>query len=52
LNATNLNEPYSFHHGGAHFVFADAHIEFVAETIALEVLAALCTRGGREVHTR
>jgi prepilin-type N-terminal cleavage/methylation domain-containing protein/prepilin-type processing-associated H-X9-DG protein len=49
INATNFNEPYSFHDGGGNFLFADAHVTFIEETIALEVLAAMCTRAAREV---
>jgi prepilin-type N-terminal cleavage/methylation domain-containing protein/prepilin-type processing-associated H-X9-DG protein len=49
LNATNENEPYSFHAGGANFVFADGHIQFLSESIPLEVFAALCTRAAGEV---
>jgi prepilin-type N-terminal cleavage/methylation domain-containing protein/prepilin-type processing-associated H-X9-DG protein len=49
INATNENEPYSFHPGGANFVFADGHVQFIAESVRLEVLAALCTRAAGEV---
>ena len=48
MNATNYNEPYSFHTGGGNFLFADGHVTFVEETIPLEVFAALCTRAARE----
>jgi prepilin-type processing-associated H-X9-DG protein len=41
INATNENEPYSFHSGGGNFLFADGHVQFIAETIPLEVFAAL-----------
>jgi prepilin-type N-terminal cleavage/methylation domain-containing protein/prepilin-type processing-associated H-X9-DG protein len=49
MNATNLNEPYSFHTGGANFVFADGHVQFIRESVRLEVFATLCTRAGGEV---
>jgi prepilin-type N-terminal cleavage/methylation domain-containing protein/prepilin-type processing-associated H-X9-DG protein len=49
INATNENEPYSFHTGGANFLFADSHVRLIAETIPLEVFAGLCTRAGGEV---
>jgi prepilin-type N-terminal cleavage/methylation domain-containing protein/prepilin-type processing-associated H-X9-DG protein len=50
INATNENEPYSFHTGGCGVLFADGHVNFLADTTSLEVFAALCTRAGREVH--
>lgn len=49
MNATNDNEPYSFHPGGCNFLFADGHVQFIAETVKLETLAALCTRAAGEV---
>jgi prepilin-type N-terminal cleavage/methylation domain-containing protein/prepilin-type processing-associated H-X9-DG protein len=49
VNATNENEPYSFHSGGANVLFADGHVKFVRESIKLEVFAALCTRAAGEV---
>jgi prepilin-type processing-associated H-X9-DG protein/prepilin-type N-terminal cleavage/methylation domain-containing protein len=49
MNATNYNEPYSFHSGGGNVLFADGHVQFVRETISLPVFAALCTRAGGEV---
>jgi prepilin-type N-terminal cleavage/methylation domain-containing protein len=49
INATNDNEPYGFHHGGAHFVFADGRVQFISDAIPLERFAALCTRAAGEV---
>ena len=49
MNATNENEPFSFHPGGAHFLFADGHVQFINEGVPLLVYAALCTRGAGEV---
>jgi len=49
MNATNENEPFAFHPGGAHFLFADGHVQFIGEGVPLFVLAALCTRGAGEV---
>jgi prepilin-type processing-associated H-X9-DG protein len=49
INATNENEPYSFHPGGAYFLFADGHVQFITESVPLLVFAALCTRTGGEV---
>jgi len=51
INATNENEPYSFHPGGANFLFADGHATFLPDSVALEVFAALCTRAGGEAVT-
>jgi len=48
LNATNENEPYSFHAGGAFCLFADGHVTFLAESISLPQFAALATRAGGE----
>jgi prepilin-type processing-associated H-X9-DG protein len=44
MNRTNENEPYSFHPGGVHFLYADGRIEFTSESIALPIAAALMTR--------
>jgi prepilin-type processing-associated H-X9-DG protein len=49
LNATNENEPYSFHSGGCSVLFADGHVEFVSESVSLELFAALSTRAAGEL---
>ena len=49
MNKKNDNEPYSFHTGGANFLFADGGVRFLAETVPLRTLAALCTRAAGEV---
>jgi prepilin-type processing-associated H-X9-DG protein/prepilin-type N-terminal cleavage/methylation domain-containing protein len=49
INGKNDNEPYSFHGGGAHFLFADGHVTFLRDTMPLTTLAALCTRAAGEV---
>ena len=49
MNKKNDNEPYSFHPGGAMFLFADGHVQFIAESVRLQTLAALCTRSGGEI---
>jgi prepilin-type processing-associated H-X9-DG protein len=51
MNATNENEPYSFHAAGGNMLFADGHVRFLAHDIPLEVFAAFCTRAGGEVVT-
>lgn len=48
INARNDNEPYSFHAGGMHSLFADGHVSFVNQTISLSVMAALCTRAATD----
>jgi prepilin-type processing-associated H-X9-DG protein len=49
MNATNENEPYSFHPSGGNFLFADGHVAYISEDIQLEALAALSTRGAGEL---
>jgi prepilin-type processing-associated H-X9-DG protein len=39
----------SGHTHGAHFAFADGHVRFVRDSIALEQLQALSTRAGGEI---
>jgi prepilin-type processing-associated H-X9-DG protein len=39
----------SFHSGGCHFAFADGHVQFLSEEIAIDVLHALVTRAGNEI---
>lgn len=51
MNVTNENEIYSFHTGGALFLFADGHVSFLSENMDLKALAALITRSGSEVAT-
>ncbi len=48
INATNQNEPYSFHPLGANFLFADGHAAFLRDRVSLTVFAALCTRHAGE----
>ena len=48
INATNNNEMYSFHPGGANVVFADGRVAFLKSDIDFAVLAALVTAAGGE----
>ncbi len=49
VNCTNNNEAFGFHAGGIAALFADGRVRFLGENIAIEVYAALITRGGDEV---
>ncbi|HEY1272127.1 MAG TPA: DUF1559 domain-containing protein [Gemmataceae bacterium] len=49
INCTNDRQPYSFHAGGANFLFADGSVHFLPAAIDIRVLAALATRAGGEV---
>ena len=50
LNRRNDNEPYSFHPGGANFLFADGHVQFLDDSIPLLTMAALCTRNAQDAQ--
>lgn len=51
MNRRNDNEPYSFHVGGANFLFADGRVQFLSENVDFLTFAALCTRAAGEVIT-
>ena len=44
INARNDNEPYSFHSGGTHALFADGHLTFESDLTDPTVIAAQVTR--------
>jgi hypothetical protein len=44
------NDIRSEHVGGAHGALADGAVRFLAESLDVRILAACCTRAGREVH--
>jgi len=48
MNARNDNEPYSFHSGGVQALFADGHISFESESVALQIFAAQITRAAAD----
>jgi prepilin-type N-terminal cleavage/methylation domain-containing protein/prepilin-type processing-associated H-X9-DG protein len=49
MNCTNHNEVYSFHPGGAVFVFADGSVHFLSETMDPEMFVSYFTRDAGEV---
>ncbi len=44
MNCTNDSEFYSFHTSGAHFVFGDGSVQYLAQSISGPAFVALCTR--------
>jgi prepilin-type N-terminal cleavage/methylation domain-containing protein/prepilin-type processing-associated H-X9-DG protein len=49
MNRRNDNEPFAFHPGGSNALFADGHVQFVRDTVALPAFAALVTASSGEV---
>ena len=49
MNCNNDSEMYSFHRSGVNVVFADGSVHFLANTIDVHTIAALCTKSGGEV---
>ncbi|MBI5761704.1 MAG: DUF1559 domain-containing protein [Planctomycetales bacterium] len=49
INATNNNEIYSFHVGGAFVLFADGRVRFLSENTNLRVIAKITTARKGEV---
>jgi prepilin-type N-terminal cleavage/methylation domain-containing protein/prepilin-type processing-associated H-X9-DG protein len=49
MNCTNDHEVYSFHPGGANFLFADRSVHFLKENLDIRILARLITRAGGEI---
>jgi len=43
------SEAYSFHPGGANFLFGDGSARFIKETIQMDIFAGLVTRGASEI---
>jgi prepilin-type processing-associated H-X9-DG protein len=50
LDCTSDNEMFSFHTGGANFLFGDGHVQFISQSsMTLTLAAALISRAGGEV---
>jgi prepilin-type processing-associated H-X9-DG protein len=49
MNCSTNSEVYSFHSGGANFVFVDGSVHFIRDSITLTTLAQLITRAGGEI---
>jgi prepilin-type processing-associated H-X9-DG protein len=44
VNCTNDSEVYSFHTGGAQYVFCDGSVQFISASVDARTLIALMTR--------
>ena len=51
MNCTNNNEIYSFHVGGANFVYGDGSVKFCSETLHPDVFVALFTANAGDMVT-
>jgi prepilin-type N-terminal cleavage/methylation domain-containing protein/prepilin-type processing-associated H-X9-DG protein len=51
VNCSNDQQFYGFHTGGVNSLFADGHVQFLSQSVAPGVLAAMVTRAGGEVFT-
>ena len=49
INCTNNNEIYSFHPGGAVFLYGDGSVHFHSTSIDIGVFISLVTRDGRDI---
>ena len=47
-STTSLMHWWSFHDGGAHFLFVDGHVDFLSYTIDHDILVGLSTARGEE----
>ena len=49
INCNNFGTSYySFHSGGANFVFADGSVRFLRDSLTAEMVCSLITRAGDE----
>ncbi|MHC4178035.1 MAG: DUF1559 domain-containing protein [Planctomycetota bacterium] len=49
INCQNSNEIYSFHTGGANFLYGDGSVHFKPESISAETFVSLFTRSGGDL---
>jgi prepilin-type N-terminal cleavage/methylation domain-containing protein len=49
--SSEVNQFYSFHRAGVGFLFADAHVSFLGQSLDYRTFLALTTRAGRDVAT-
>lgn len=49
MNCTNWDEIYSFHSGGANFLYGDCSVHFLTEDIDLDTFVSLFTRAAGDV---
>jgi prepilin-type processing-associated H-X9-DG protein len=49
MNCTNTNEIYSFHPGGAIFAFGDGSIDYIGESVDIDVFVCQFTRAANDV---
>jgi prepilin-type processing-associated H-X9-DG protein len=52
INCTNIGEIYSFHPGGATFLYGDGGVKFESEEMAISVFVNRFTRAGGEMEFR
>jgi prepilin-type N-terminal cleavage/methylation domain-containing protein/prepilin-type processing-associated H-X9-DG protein len=51
INCTNNNEIYTFHRGGANFLFADGAVRFLLKSTDGRIVAAMVTKAAGDVVT-
>jgi prepilin-type processing-associated H-X9-DG protein len=49
MNCDNYQGIYSFHPGGAHFLFGDGAVSFITDSVDLDTFISLYTRGADDI---
>ena len=49
MNCSNYDEIYSFHVGGANFLFGDGSCTFLTESLDVDIFVSLFTRAGDDI---